>query len=168
MMTLIFSDEYVGGGSTITDARCMASAILSTSQISSTGPTALAAAGFAVTFFSGSMPSNTAMNTFLVSQGTALLQFSGTASNITKGSLSKVITINFGSTFGTIISAGTIGWFSIGNTSTTLYNYPQFFGTVGLSGSGADLILPKVTVLTTDLWLCTNLTFNIGASHTHI
>ena len=177
-MTLLFSDGWVASTTGISaDYRAMAGCILSydgyvpSTSGASNSIVNLDATGFSLTFFQGTIPTLTAMNTFLVSSRSsdALLQFSSAATGaISKTAATKTIVINFGSNLGTILTPGTMTWFNIGNTSTTVSNRCQFFGTVGLTGSGADLILPKTTVATGDLWLCTNLYFNIGTLHTPI
>jgi len=177
-MTLLFSDGWVGSTTGISaDYRSMAGTILQYDGFvpsaggASNGIVDLNTAGFSLTFFQGTIPTLAAMNTFLVNSRTsdALLQFSAAAAgSITKATGSKTVTINFGSNLGTILAPGTITWFNIGNTSTTVSNRCQFFGTVGLTGSGADLIMPKTTIVAGDLWLCTNLWFNVGTYHAPI
>ena len=108
-----------------------------------------------VFFYQNTIPTNTAMNSFNTSSRSSDALLSWTATTMTND---QVSTLNFtkGATLGTIINTGTIGWFCIGNQTghTTETSRALLFGTVGLSGSGADLILPKVTVATGDLWLC--------------
>ena len=112
-------------------------------------------------FFQGTIPDTTTQNAFTIgSRSTdALLTFSLAGAYTRVG---KVFTANFGTTaFGAINQAGTMTWFVLGNTDTHTAR-PMLFGTVGLTGSGADLILPKITVATNDLWLCTNLSWTIN------
>ena len=124
----------------------------------------LAGSGNSLSFYQGSLPTTTQMNTFIpnIRASDMILQF--TSTNTCVSAPGKSIVLNFGGTLGNIINPGTMTWFSISNSSTSFVNCAQFFGTVGLSGSGADLILPKVNVISNDIWICTNLWFNLGNS----
>lgn len=126
-----------------------------------TVPAALNSGTITVTFWKGAIPTNSEQNGFINTSraSDALLRFSGSNTISRSG---KRLTCNFGtSSFGTLLATGTITWFNIGNADSNV-NRPLAFGTVGLTGSGADLELPKVDVVTNDLWLCTNLYFDVN------
>ena len=120
-----------------------------------------------LTFYKGLIPSTEEMNGFLSSSRSAdgLLQFSDVPTPFSKSG--KRVTFNYGATtFATILGTGTIGWFCTGtsfNEGVAPYNnIPMLFGTVGLTGSGADLELPKIDVNAGELWLCTDMGFDIS------
>jgi hypothetical protein len=117
-------------------------------------------------FYQGTIPTTAVMDAF--AQNTrisdCLLQFTGTTISYANGN--QVIFAG-GTTFGTIVATGTIGWFCIGPQSLSGSNKILLFGTVGLTGSGSDLILPKTTVATGDLWLL-NLTLAGNNSLTQV
>lgn len=125
-----------------------------------------------LTFYKGTIPTAAAMNAFLYSSRTsdALLQFSNVANAFTR--TNKRITFNYGNTvFGSILTAGTISWFCTGTlagSGVAPYNaMPMLFGTVGLIGSGSDLELPKIDVNVGELWLCTDMNFDISNELTY-
>ena len=163
MSVICFSDKFLtdsGAGAAMACTTGTTPLYLGASAVSS-----LNLLTVCLTFWQGSMPSTDVQNSFTnsVRASDALLRFSAAGALSHSG---KTITLNFGTaSFGAIIAAGTIGWFNVGNTDTNT-SRPMLFGTVGLSGSGADLILPKVTVAANDLWLCTNLNFNVNNTAT--
>jgi len=62
------------------------------------------------------------------------------------------------SSFGTINAEGTATWFSLGSNDNN-WKFPVLVGSVGSKGSGADLEVKKTNILSSDLWLCTELLY---------
>jgi hypothetical protein len=113
-----------------------------------------------VTFYRGTLPTDVEMNTFEQSSRSvdALLSFSLSGAFTC---VKSTIVANFGTRFlGTIIKTGTMTWFNFGSGSIS--NTPKVFGSIGLSGSGADLIVSRTLILDSDLWTCTGLSFTIS------
>jgi hypothetical protein len=165
MSVLIFSDNVLSNGTYGTAVQCLTGSTPQYSGASAPAPLNTPGATTSITFWQGTIPSNSEVNVFTNSTRTAdaLLRFTSSGAFTSSG---KRITANFGTaSFGTIIAAGTITWFSFGNTDT-ITNRPMVFGTVGLTGSGADLILPKTNVVLNDLWLCSNLYFDVNNTAT--
>lgn len=154
-MLMYFSTTYASDSSTGFAKHC--------SQDTAGGITyAMGASGMSMTFFKGTIPTSTQMNGFLLSSRSsdALLRFNS-ASNPISVSGAR-ITFNFGQTnFGSTLLAGTMTWFAATHLSTSddasHADRPMLFGTVGIDGSGADLIMPKVDVVLNELWLCTSI-----------
>jgi hypothetical protein len=105
-----------------------------------------------VWFYSGSMPTYAVLDSWHTRTGlNCLLQFPSCHYSNAQGSL----TITYsGTTLGTIVSAGTIGWCAIGYQAQVVSGRPMLFGTAGLVGSDADIIMTKTTVALNDLWCC--------------
>ena len=167
MSVLYFSDKFLSDANNFG----VAASCLNGTLPQYTGAPAVSAmvSGIpSLTFYQGTIPTASVQNGFLNStrSSDALLRFTA-ASPFTQTGTGSTITLNFGTaSFGTILLAGTITWFNIGNTDTST-SRPLLFGTVGLTGSGADLILPKNTVVANDLWLCTNMYFNVNNTATY-
>ena len=121
-----------------------------------------------VYFYQGTIPTTAVMNAYSVATRSSDALVTWNTTTMTNDTVST-IKFSGGSTLGTIVQAGTIGWFCVGNQTggTTNTSRALLFGTVGTSGSGADLILPKITVSTGDLWLC-NFTIQLNEIYTQI
>lgn len=159
MSTLIMSNAFITDASNGAANQCLTGTC--PQNLIGANPTPLIGGTECLVLYQGQIPSTSDQNTFTYTSRMtdALLQFTGTGAFSSSG---VTIVLNFGTTkFGTILKSGTIGWFSIGNTDSST-NRPQLFGTVGAQGSTADLILPKVSVVSNDLWICSNLWFNLN------
>lgn len=113
--------------------------------------------GCATWFFQGTFPTTTEINNFTNTSRSSDLLMKFDSVNATFGA-TPVINATAGATVGNIIAAGTMTWFAVGQLNQSSTNKPVIFGTVGLIGSGADLELPKVAIVSGDLWL---LNFNL-------
>lgn len=155
-MKLLFSDGILSNSALGAATHCLHG----TSATSSTGtpPPKLSTGTNCLTFWQGIMPTNTEMNAFTNTSRSsdALLRFTGIGAFTISA---KTFYANFGSVFGTILAEGTMTWFNFGNTDSAASRPPMLFGSVGLPGSNADLIVYKTGIVFNDLWLCTNLYF---------
>ena len=114
-----------------------------------------------VWMYKGSLPSAIEMDNFVGGSRASdvLLKITATVSSDTTNMMRLS-----GQSLAIVVQTGTIGWLCIGAQNDATANKALLFCSVGLTGSGADLILPKIAVVANDNWSC-NIKIHLNSNY---